>query len=128
MLTKETKSEEDREALLELLETRKNDANENLIQNQASLIDSLRTRCDQYEKERMRVNSSGAAGVNDSHATSSTQVREMKEEINALRSLVHRLSAELSNYQSKYPQESPSLVASLKVSSVEMNSFCLLNK
>lgn len=118
MLTKETKSEEDREALLELLETRKNDANENLIQNQASLINSLRARCDQYEKERIKVNSVGAAAVgSDSHATSSTQVREMKEEINALRSLVHRLSAELSNYQSKYPQESPSLVASLKVRS-----------
>lgn len=112
ILTKETKSEADREALLALLESKKNDTNESMINNQASLIESLRSRCEQYEKDRLKSSSGGVGGGNE---LLSTQVREYKDEINTLRLLVHRLSAELSAYQCKYPQDTPSLQASLKV-------------
>jgi hypothetical protein len=44
---------------------------------------------------------------------SQLQMRDLKNEVHVLRSIVYKLNIELSNYQSKYP--SPALQTSLKV-------------
>ena len=103
-LTKEAKSDTERDELMKLLAAKQQHANESLIQEQARLIESLRTRCDQYEK-----------ALSIRTGSIELQVKEYKDEITTLRAIVHRLSAELSSFQCKYPHESPSLQASLKV-------------
>lgn len=103
-LTKEAKSDTERDELMKLLAAKQQHANESLIQEQARLVESLRTRCDQYEK-----------ALSTRTGSIELQVKEYKDEITTLRAIVHRLSAELSSFQCKYPHESPSLQASLKV-------------
>lgn len=107
-LSKDVRTDAEKEALLKLFLSKQQQANENLIHEQSRVIDSLKSKCNQYERE-LKNSLQGSNEVYLHHT------KEYKDEITALRGIVHRLNAELSIYQCKYPQESQSLQTSIKV-------------
>lgn len=106
-LSREMKTETEREALVNYVTARQSEKNETLIKEQNKLIEMLKIKCANLEKEIK------SRQVKDQSDLTQIQIRDLKSEINALRNIVYRLNIELSLYQSKYP--SPSLQAGLKV-------------
>lgn len=111
-LAKETRTESERQALFNVFLSKQQQNNENLIQEQARVIDMLKVKCENYETELKNSMNSNNYGPAETYRA---QIKDYKEEISALRIIVHKLNAELSLFQSKYPEASPSLQASIKV-------------
>ena len=129
-LVRDTQTEAERDALLKMINTRQHEKNENLIREQSRVIDAFKAKCLHFEKEIRKQATNNESEIRPFLKTAysklnkkkiiyilddlnNIQLNELKNEVQALRSIIFRLNIELSSFQAKFP--SPSLQNSLKV-------------
>lgn len=106
-LSKDLRTEKEKEALVNLFVSKQTEKNEALIKEQTNVIENLKLRCLNYENEiKSLIESQKESALYN-------QVNQLHLEINLLRNLVYRLNVELSYNQAKNP--SPALKSSIKV-------------
>lgn len=106
-LSKDLRSEKEKEALIELFVNKQTKKNEALIKEQNNVIEHLKLKCLAYENQIKNLTES------QKESALYNQVNQLHLDNNLLRNLVYRLNVELSNYQAKNP--SHTLRSSIKV-------------
>ncbi|RNA17008.1 centrosomal of 89 kDa isoform X2 [Brachionus plicatilis] len=105
-LSKDLRSDKEKEALVNLFVSKQTEKNKALINEQSNMIEHLKLRCSAYENEIKNLVES------QRESALFSQVNQLHLEINLLRNLVYRLNVELSDYQAKNP--SAALKSSIK--------------
>ena len=100
LLAKDLKSNEEIEALSNLMKSTNQNANESVIKEQQLVVESLQNKCKSYEQEIKSLKSGSLSDLNK------IKIKDQTEEIVSLKNIVHRLSIELSWYKAKYPSPS----------------------
>ena len=108
------RTEQEKQSLIKLFQSKQAEKNENLINEQRNLIDNLKQKCQAYELELK----------NTLDNKFESNMKELKDEISILRNLIYRLNVELSYHQAKNPSQN--LQTSIKV--IELNLFIYLIK